>query len=186
MTRYVAFLRAINITGRFVRMQELRPLFESLGLTGVATYIQSGNVIFDAPQAPIAELEQAIEEQLQAALGFAVPTFVRRDTELVRIARYSPFADAPPAPRTTLFVAFLRGEPAAESHDALLTHASEIDALQLRGRDLFWLRRDHLGESTMTGARIERSLGMPATVRNISTVRKIVAKYGLDGDSSRA
>ena len=48
MTRYVAFLRAINVGGHVVKMEALRKLFESMGFQRVETYIASGNVIFDS------------------------------------------------------------------------------------------------------------------------------------------
>ena len=48
MTRHIAFLRAINITGRTIKMDRLRALFAELGLANVATFIASGNVLFDA------------------------------------------------------------------------------------------------------------------------------------------
>ena len=48
MTRYIAFLRAINVGGHTVKMAELKRLFEALGFTNVETFIASGNVIFDS------------------------------------------------------------------------------------------------------------------------------------------
>jgi len=47
MTRYVAFLRAINVGGHNVKMDALRALFESMKLASVETFIASGNVIFE-------------------------------------------------------------------------------------------------------------------------------------------
>ena len=44
MPSYVAFLRAVNVGGRFVKMAELRLALEDAGFTDVATHIQSGNV----------------------------------------------------------------------------------------------------------------------------------------------
>ena len=79
MTRYFAFLRAINVGGRFVKMDKLRQQFELIGLSNVQTYIQSGNAIFDTADTNIAELERKIEEQLQAELGYHVPTLIRTE-----------------------------------------------------------------------------------------------------------
>ena len=74
MTSYVALLRAINITGRTIKMDRLRALFAELGLANVATFIASGNVLFDADGAAEA-LETRIEAHLQDALGYEVATF---------------------------------------------------------------------------------------------------------------
>ena len=65
MTRYVAFLRAINVGGRRVKMHHLRELFESLGFSNVETFIASGNVIFDSPAEDTRKLEQRIEDHLR-------------------------------------------------------------------------------------------------------------------------
>ena len=47
MPRYVAFLRGINLGKRRPPMSELKRLFEELGFTNVATFIASGNVLFE-------------------------------------------------------------------------------------------------------------------------------------------
>jgi len=55
MTRYVAFLRGINLGKRRVKMEQLRRHFEGFGLENVATFIASGNVVFDSPRQDRAE-----------------------------------------------------------------------------------------------------------------------------------
>ena len=77
MTVYIAFLRAINVGGRTVKMDRLRGLFEHLGYADVETFIASGNVIFQSPAEDTRALEQQIEAHLAASLGYEVATFVR-------------------------------------------------------------------------------------------------------------
>src|SRR5512146_2301016 len=67
--RYIALLRGVNVGGHMVKMERLRALFAELGLDGVRTYIQSGNVFFEAADGDRAELTRAIERHLRAALG---------------------------------------------------------------------------------------------------------------------
>jgi uncharacterized protein (DUF1697 family) len=87
MFRFIAFLRAINVgRGRTVKMQSLRQVFESLGLSRVATFIASGNVIFDATTRDTKTLERKIEKRLREVFGYEVPTFIRREAELAKIA----------------------------------------------------------------------------------------------------
>ena len=63
MPSHVALLRGINVGGRNkVPMRDLRAAFESDGFTGVSTYIQSGNVLFDAPA------DDPVEPRIQALL----------------------------------------------------------------------------------------------------------------------
>ena len=76
MSRYIAFLRAINVGGHTVTMDRLRALFTSLGFTRVETFIASGNVIFDTPSRSPTKLESNIEQHLQLALGYEVRTFL--------------------------------------------------------------------------------------------------------------
>src|SRR4051812_39858062 len=92
--RYVAFLRAINVGGHTVRMDELRRLFESMGAANVQTFIASGNVIFDSPVKKERELELQIELGLEAALTFPVATFLRSLPEVAAVAECPVFSRA--------------------------------------------------------------------------------------------
>ncbi len=98
MPRFVAFLRAVNVGGRVVKMGELRTLFESLGLRSVETFIASGNVIFESNGRSVPSLERRIEDHLRKALGYEVKTFVRTDAEVAAIAKYKPFRANRPSP----------------------------------------------------------------------------------------
>jgi uncharacterized protein (DUF1697 family) len=77
--------------GRTVKMQSLRQVFESLGVSRVATFIASENVIFEATTRDTKTLERKIEKRLREVLGYEVPTFIRREAELAKIANYQPF-----------------------------------------------------------------------------------------------
>ena len=176
--RYVALLRAINVGGHTVKMDRLRGLFEQLGLANVATFIASGNVIFDAPGAEPRALEQQIEAHLRAALGYEVATFLRTPAELTLIASHQPRGLAEPGEdMRALYVAFLREPPAPTAAERLLAFESPIDQLFVHGREVYWLCRSGIGESPLSGPTFEKLLGMPATMRNITTVRKLAAKY---------
>ncbi len=176
MTRYVAFLRAINVGGHVVKMEDLRRLFEAMGLANVETFIQSGNVIFDSPARKAAPLESKIERQLQQALGYEVVTFVRSLTELVGIAQYDPFDGAERAAGATLYVAFLRATLGKDAQRSLMALRTENFDFHAHQREVYWLRRQQ-EEPVVSGAFLEKALGVPATVRNATTVRKIAAKY---------
>ncbi len=177
MTRYIAFLRAINITGRFVKMEALRHLFEAMDFSNVATYIQSGNVLFESADTRSAALESLIEDRLQTALGYPVATFLRSETELIEIAQHRPFQDAELEAGSVLYIAFLREEPSATLQRTLLACSNEIDMLHVYQRQVFWLWHKQRGATTFSNTRIEKILGTQATLRNATTVRKIVAKY---------
>jgi uncharacterized protein (DUF1697 family) len=177
MARYIAFLRGINVGGHKVKMDELRRLFEALDLEGVATFIASGNVIFESDQAA-GPLETRIEKHLREALGYDVPTFLRTDVELARIAVFEPFPDLEPAGADTSYVAFLdRAPPPAVRRDVAAL-SNDVDQLAMHDRELYWHIRGGLMDSTLGMAGLEKALGpAPTTVRNVNTVRRLAAKY---------
>jgi uncharacterized protein (DUF1697 family) len=174
--RYVAFLRAINVGKRQVKMDALRKLFQAMGFGEVETFIASGNVIFTAPAQDTRALERRIEGELKQGLGFEVETFIRTPAELDAITRYRPFGDD--ADGHTMYVNFVY-EPlpqdAAERLEALRT---EVDEFHAHGREFYWLARKKISESLVTGPQMARAIGkVPSTNRNITTVQKLAAKY---------
>ncbi len=176
MPRYVAFLRAINVGGHVVKMERLRETFESLGLAKVETFIASGNVIFESPKKPLA-LEKAIERKLHRSLGHPVATFLRTDRELLTIADHQPFPGVEFSPAgDVLYVGFLAHAPAADSAAKLMTFRTEIDDFHVHDREFYWLRRRANGERLFSSARLEKIIGMPATLRNMTTVNRLIAK----------
>jgi len=177
MTRYVAFLRAINVGGHTIKMAELRALFAALGFAQVATFIASGNVIFESDSDQPPALEQMIEQHLHQSLGYKVATFLRTTDEVAAIAQYQPFPAAAAADTSTLYAAFLRAEPDAESQQRLLAFGNENNAFHIHGRELYWLCRTSSRASGFSGAVLEKTLDSPATLRNLNTIRRIAAKY---------
>ena len=178
MPKYVAFLRAINVGGHTVKMNYLRGLFVDLGFANVETFIASGNVIFDSNARSARTLEQKIEGCLLASLGYEVATFVRSTSELKDIAQYKPFPDSElNAAGHTLYIGFMAHEPSDGAKEKLLSLATKTDDFHLKGREVYWLCRTKSSESEISGALLGKILGMPATLRNSTTVKKIAAKY---------
>jgi len=176
--RYVAFLRAINVGGRRVKMAHLRKLFEALGFSNVETYIASGNVIFGSPAEDTRKQEQRIEDHLRESLGYEVATFVRSASELADISRYQPFDPSVlDAEGTSLYIAFLPAPPSTEAEQQLMAFRSEVDDFRVYGREVYWLCRKKIGESSFSGALLEKTMAMPATMRNATTVKRLAAKY---------
>jgi uncharacterized protein (DUF1697 family) len=182
MIRYIALLRAINVGSHKVKMDRLRKLFESLGLSNVETFIASGNVIFDSPAEDGRTLEKQIEDCLRKSLGFEVATFVRSASELEAIAGYRPFM--PPefsAEGNWLYIAFLSDLPSGEAQQRLMAFRSEVDDFRVHGREVYWLCRKRMSESAFSGTLLEKTIGSPATMRNATTVKKLAAKYPASG-----
>ena len=167
----VAFLRAINVGGHTVKMDHLRRLFEKEGFANVKTVIASGNVVFDTRSANAAE--RKIEKALGRALGYEVATFVRTVTELHSVANADPFKVSD----GTLYIGFLRTEPADDAKKKLSALASDLELLHVDGRELYWFTRSNFRDSKISGALIEKTLRMPATLRNVKTVRRIAEEF---------
>lgn len=178
MPKLIAFLRAINVGGHNVKMDDLRKLFDELGFSSVETFIASGNVIFDAPGDDVQALERRIESHLRAALGYEVATFIRSAAELANIVGYQPFPAADlEAEGTSLYIAFLPGPPSDEARAKLMALRTDVDDFHVHGRELYWLCRTRLSESKFGGGLLEKTLKLPATLRNSTTVKKLAAKY---------
>lgn len=174
-TRYVAFLRAINVGGRTVAMVELRQAFTTMGFTDVASVIASGNIIFAAADSDAAaDVERLIEAHLQGALGYPVATFVRTPAEVGAIAARRPFGPA----EGSLQYGLVSEPLGTDAQKALLTLATGADRLSYEGREVAWLRPDPAASKLVNG-RIERAIGAPATFRSATTMRRLATM--LDG-----
>lgn len=176
-TRYIALLRAINVGGHTVKMQQLRALFEAQGYTNVTTYIASGNVIFHAPKQDTTRLAARIETHLHTALGYAVATFIRTPAELAAIAAYQPFPPDQLAAATAFNVAFLAAPLTVAAQQAVLALTTAIDAFHIHEREVYWLCRTRQSESKFSNTVLEKASRQTATLRTLTTVRKLAALY---------
>ncbi len=177
MSQFIAFLRAINVGGHTVKMDELRRLFETHGFLNVETFIASGNVVFDTEAENTQILEKNIEKLLQEALGYEVATFIRTAAELRDIAEYRPFRQTDMDAAKALNIAFLTGMPDGSAQQKLMGLKTDIDDFHIHDREVYWLCRKKQSESTFSNAVLEKTFGMPSTLRGINTINRIVKKY---------
>lgn len=171
MQRYVAFLRAINTPPRHVKMDRLRTIVEEAGFTDVATFIASGNVVFDA--SPTWDIVGRLEGALSGGLGFEVPVYIRTGREIVDVADLRPFDEA----EDNLEISFLPDVPKPDDVDRLMTATSGSDRLVVVGREVYWSHVGPRSDSSHSEARVMRTLGMPTTQRSATTVRRITDRY---------
>lgn len=177
MPRYVAFLRAVNVGGRVVKMDELRGLFGEAGMAEVETFIASGNVIFSTAAKATPALEQKLETHLKKALGFAVPTIIRTTAEVAEAAARAPYSDADVAAAGTFVAAFLRRPLDAAGKKGLAGLASDVDRFVLHSREVYWLAQTKQSETKLTIVKFERAVGCDATMRAMTSLRKLAAKH---------
>jgi uncharacterized protein (DUF1697 family) len=176
MAAHVAFLRGMNVGGHRITNADLTEEFQALGFGAVSTYRASGNVIFESSGAPEGELVAAIEEGLEEALGYAVPTFVRSGEEIRGIADFDPFdLDLVAQSKGKLQVSLLGQPPTKKQRDAVLAKASEEDRLLITGRELYWLPSGGTLESPLGMDAFEDSVGV-STMRTKGTIEGIASK----------
>lgn len=183
MTRYFAFLRALNVGGHTVKMTELATEFESLGYRAVETFISSGNVIFEATgrgSTSSSALERRIEARLLETLGYEVRTFLRTDAELLAAHHTVPFPDVVGRDGDTMQVGFLPDAPPGSVGEAVAALSDDHEHLVVIGRELYWLIHGTSLDTSVKPGALKRAFdGMPLTARNIKTVRRLVTKYDL-------
>ncbi|WP_276135221.1 DUF1697 domain-containing protein [Polluticoccus soli] len=179
MEQYVAFLRAINVSGhRLIKMEDLRRILgEMPGVANVRTYIQSGNVLLEAKEKDEAKLTAKIEKQLVKELGFEVEVFLRTKAELEEILSNNPFKKAALGKDLALYITFLTKAPDAEQRKTFESQSNEIDSFKIAGRDVYALVVKDGSKSLFSNMFVERKLKQLATGRNQTTLHKILAMF---------
>jgi uncharacterized protein (DUF1697 family) len=177
MSKTIAFLRAINVGGHTVKMEHLRQLFESLGLTEVETFIASGNVVFESIPGDTRLLEAEIADHLHKSLGYPVAVFIRTGAELVRLAAFQAFPKADLEAAAALNIAFLAKPLDDKSKQKLWALKTDIDDFAAQEREIYWLCRKKQSQSTFSNAVLEKTLALQSTLRGVNTVRKMAARY---------
>ena len=178
MLGYVALLRGINVGGHRVKMAHLRQLFEELGFEDVATFIASGNVIFSASSRDASALEDEIERHLAQRLGYEVATFIRSPAELEAVAAFEPCGRGNGGPSaSSLYVIFLSAPADDDLRSRFRGASSDMDDFECSGREVYWLIRGKLTDSRVFDGGLQKTTGtVPTTMRNMNTVRRLVAK----------
>ena len=178
MAAYVAFLRGMNVGGHRITNDELSAHVAALGFADVRTFRASGNVIFAAPDhdAP-GEIARTLEDGLVAALGYAVPVFVRDATAVHAIAAHQPFpGSVVSASPGKVQVAFLHDRPGPEAQASALAVGTADDRLAIAGTELYWLPSRGVGRSELDLKALDAALGA-MTVRTMGTVRQLAGKH---------
>lgn len=169
MTAYVALLRGVNVGGNTLKMSWLREACEEIGLNGVQTYVQSGNIVFSSPlSAP--KLEQALKELIDRQTRLPVTVTVRSAAELEGVIGGNPFLEQKGVDVTKLHVTFLAKAVARPELDRLDVLAGTRDQYRLTGREIYLHCPINYGETKLSNNAIEKALAVGATTRNWKTV----------------
>jgi uncharacterized protein (DUF1697 family) len=186
MPRYLALLRGINLGGHNkVAMADLRELTASLGHTDVATYIQSGNVVFSSPEASTVKLADDLEQAIGRELGVRSPVIVLSQADLAQVMTDNPFPDAP-NPKY-LHAVFRREEMSPAGIESVASAEERARAKGSRdqavvvGRTMFLHTPDGFGRSELAAQLTKAKAMSTGTARNWATVTKLMAMLELAG-----
>jgi uncharacterized protein (DUF1697 family) len=176
MPAFVAFLRAINVSGHaVVKMDRLQRAFSEAGCAEVRTVIQSGNVVFHAPGSSPAGLFQRVRENLRLLADQEVTIMFRKGSEIDRVVRSRPFDGVPHESDAKWYVSFLLSKPKVCFQLPLVYQKEAVEVLRVTGREAFAVSRRIPGKAMygFPNSVIEKEFGIPATTRNWSTVVKV-------------
>jgi uncharacterized protein (DUF1697 family) len=170
---WVALLRAINVGGTAkLPMADLRTLCTALGWQEVRTYIQSGNIVFQAEGAST-DLETRLEEAVEEKFGFARPVIIRSMVQWQTYAAGSPFRQVQEDEPNRLMLCLAKGVMLPDAADRLRERATAGEQISQKG-DALWIHYpDGAGNSKLTPALFDRAAGSPVTARNWRTVTRL-------------
>jgi len=171
--RYIALLRGINMGGNnLMKMSDLKAAFEECGFENVATYINSGNLAFDAKKTGEEKLVQRIEACVEARFGKRVDVMVREQKEIERIVVNNPF-DGQYESHKHMHVLFLREPMPSEKEKLLQESALPGEKYEVRDREIYNLLPNGVAGSLLTKGFFEKKPRVSYTGRNWRTVEKL-------------
>ncbi len=173
MTRWIALLRGVNVGGgNKIAMPALRVSCEGCGFERVSTYIQSGNIVFEA-KGDEASVTASLRKLLADEHGLKVPVVVRAAKEMDRLADSHPGLEAGVAPNL-LHIVFLDKKVKAADVERVDPARFEPDTFEVDGREIYVTYPNGSGRSKLTIEVFEKAFGATATARNVNTVRALI------------
>jgi uncharacterized protein (DUF1697 family) len=176
MHTYISMLRGINVSGqKIIKMAELKALYESLRLKNVATYIQSGNVIFQTKENDPVSLGGAIERAIEKSFGFSVTVILRRPAEFRSVIDKCPFLSSAKVDESRISVTFMKSRPPLALVKAMaLVPNKSSDTYQMSGKEIYLHCPNGYGKTMFSIAFFEKHLKVSATARNWKTVQTLL------------
>ena len=177
MTTCLALLRGINVSGKNpIRMAELSGSMARMGLDGVQTYLQSGNIVFRTGTTDKAQLATAIQTRITQDFGLEVPVLVLAAQDLKHIASTNPLWPATGGDESLFHCTFLFKAVSPERFQTLRLPAVEGERAVLVDHAVLLHCPHGYGRTKLNNSYFERALGVPGTTRNWRTV---LALHGL-------
>ncbi|MEP2025981.1 MAG: DUF1697 domain-containing protein [Reichenbachiella sp.] len=174
MTKYIALLRGINVSGqKLIKMDALRTSLAKLKYKNIQTYIQSGNILFEWSETNQKKLEDEIHQNIMDIFGFDVPVLVRSQKEWKDTFENNPFVNDRNEEITKLYVTLLSEKPSIENFELLMNFRDWPEEMILKGKNLYIFYSNGAGKSKLDLNTIERKLKVKGTSRNWKTTTKL-------------
>lgn len=168
--KFVALLRGVNAGKmRRIEMKRLKELFESLGYLDVATYINSGNVVFGSSKRP-GSIKKEIEAGIKKKFGFDVPILIKTASEMKRISRAIPIGWLNDGEQRTDVAYLFKEMDSKEIIDDLPIKKEYVNIRYVKGAVFWSVLRKNYNKSRLNKIISHRSYQF-MTVRNVNTAR---------------
>lgn len=178
MPKYLALLRGINVSGKnIIKMKGLRAALAQEGYNAVATYIQSGNVLFDSAEKSKDKLARELEDFITRNYGYTITVFVTDVADLEKAVTNNPFVSGREPEglgSKKLYVTFLSDIPSEENMDKLRQASIGEDRIEVSGTILYFKLQSKASESKLSNNLIENKLKLKATTRNWNVTLKLL------------
>lgn len=178
MPVHVAFLRAVNVGTRQVKMADLRTVLAQAGFDEVETYIQTGNVRVRTSTRSTARVALELARVIEAWKGFAVPCIVRTPAQLRALVSA---VDAVPAlldPAGKRYVALADDTVPAAAAAELEAWDADGERVRVLGSAVLAELGNPFHQTKLTNARIEKMTGLHTTWRDMKVVRELAERWG--------
>ena len=174
LSRYVALLRAINVGGHAViKMTNLKKMFESLGLTDVTTYIQTGNAVFSSGETDREKLTALIEMKFKSVTGHESKIFILTNEKLKKASSHNPFEPEKLGKEQKCHLMFLSGKPDEAHIKELMKLKGEEYKFHVHD-DVMYYAYDNKYAGRRRNIDFEKVLGVKGTSRSWKVVDKLI------------
>ncbi len=170
MATFVALLRGINVGGNILKMDRLRELCAKLGAKNPRTYVQSGNLVFEAAGSA-SEWTAKLEKKLAGESRLPVSVMVRTAAEMSAVLGGNPFLKEKGIDTARLAVAFLQHAPAKPALAALSALKIGSERFHCAGKEIYLHCPDGFADSKLY--MLDKVLAQRTTTRNWNTVTKL-------------
>jgi len=175
MPTYIALLRGINVSGqKKIKMADLRAMLEKMPFQDVATYIQSGNIVFRAAETKKEHIQDAIKNGIAKAFGFDVPVLVRSVPDFKAILSGNPYTEPEDLAAKKIYYVLLKNIPSDETLFDLDQENYPNELFHVTSECVYLNCKNGAGKAKLTNNIIEKKLQVEATTRNHSTMLKLL------------